>query len=118
MVAVVGTYYLTACLIFPEVPTEWPDFDDHYDRQNRAVIGGLLLANFGSVIGQLVLEEIRPSPTQQWSDEAIMADGIIGLGILAFLIALAFVRNRRANLTILIVLVALQLAAAIADATL
>lgn len=119
VLAIVGTYYLAAALIFPEDPDEWPDFDDHYDRQNRAVIGGLLAANLGSAAGQIALEAVRPTPEAQMpSDAAMIADGVTGLAILALLIVLLFIKGRRANGVMLTLLVLLQLGAAVADSVL
>jgi hypothetical protein len=117
VLAIVGTYYLAASLIFPDDPEEWPDFDDHYDRQNRFVILGLLAANIGSNIGQVVLETITPTPDVD-SDIDLMVDGIAGLGILILLIALIFVKGRRANLAMLAMLVVLLVGSAVAEAAL
>jgi len=68
--AIVGTYYLAASLIFPDDPGEWPDFDDHYDRQNRFVILGLLGANLGSAAGQIALEIVSPTPDAAMGSDA------------------------------------------------
>jgi len=114
--AIVGTYYLAASLIFPDDPEEWPDFDDHYDRQNRAVILGLLAANLGSAIGQIVLEVIAPSPDAETITNADVVDGVTGLSVLALLIVLIFAKGRRANVAILALLVALLLGSAVVEA--
>lgn len=116
VLAIVGTYYLAASLIFPDDPEEWPDFDAHYDRQNRLVILGLLAANIGSWIGQIALlpaatgmEETALTP-----DETV--DAVAGLTILVLLIALIFVKGRRANVAILAALVALLAGSAVVEA--
>jgi hypothetical protein len=114
--AIVGTYYLAASLIFPDDPEEWPDFDDHYERQNRAVILGLLAANLGSAIGQIVLELVAPSPDSEVITNADVVDGATGLSVLVLLIALIFVKGRRANTAILVLLVALLLGSAVVEA--
>ena len=116
VLAIVGTYYLAATLIFPDDPEEWPDFDDHYDRQNRMVILGLLAANVGSWIGMIALEEISPTPEAQMpSDAAVALEAAIGFPILFLLVALPFVKGRRANLIMLAALVLLLLAQAISE---
>ena len=114
--AIVGTYYLAASLIFPDDPEEWPDFDDHYDRQNRAVIFGLLAANLGSGVGQIVLEAVSPSADAEAITNADVVDGVTGLSVLALLIVLIFVKGRRANAAILALLVALLFGSAVAEA--
>jgi len=115
VLAIVGIYYLAASLIFPDDPAEWPDFDAHYDRQNRAVILGLLAANMGSWIGLIALNSVAPVP-----DTPIVADDLVdafaGLGILILLIALIFVKARRANLAMLVGLVTLLLGSAVVEA--
>jgi len=116
VLAIVGTYYLAASLIFPDDPEEWPDFDDHYDRQNRAVILGLLAANLGSWIGLAALEAVAPSAGSDSITAADAVDAAAGLGVLALLIALLFVRNRRANGAMLALLVAILLVSAVAEA--
>ena len=116
VLAIVGTYYLAATLIFPDDPEEWPDFDDHYDRQNRMVILGLLAANVGSWIGMIALEEISPTPEAQMpSNAAVVLEAAIGFPILFLLVALPFVKGRRANLIMLAALVLLLLAQAISE---
>ena len=117
VLAIVGTYYLAASLIFPDDPGEWPDFDAHYDRQKRFVILGLLAANIGSNVSQVVLEAMVPTPDVE-SEIDLMIDGIAGLGILILLIALIFVKGRRANVAMLAMLVALLLGSAVLEAVL
>lgn len=117
VLAIVGIYYLAASLIFPDDPEEWPDFDEHYDRQNRAVIGGLLTANLLNGIGQIVLEALVPSPGASMpSDGDLWVDGVTGMTVLVLLIVLLFVKGRRANVAILAVLIALLLGSAVAEA--
>ena len=115
ILAIVGIYYLAASLIFPDDPEEWPDFDDHYDRQNRAVVLGLLAANIGSWIGQIALEIVAPSPETPFTPDDLV-DAFAGLGILALLIALIVVKGRRANLAILVLLNLLLFGSAVMEA--
>lgn len=116
VLAIVGVYYLAACLIFPDDPDEWPDFDDHYDRHNRFVILGLLAANLGASIGQIALEFVAPTADAAMpSDWDVMVDGVSGLGILALLIALIFVRSRRWNVAMLAGIAVLLIGSAVLD---
>ena len=117
VLAVVGTYYIAATLIFPDDPEEWRDFDQHYDRQNRMVVAGLLAANLGSAIGLIILEEIVPTPAAEMpSDADIAVAGMVGISILLLLIALIFVKGRRKNVAILATCIGLLLGGAVAEA--
>lgn len=116
VLAIVGTYYLAATLIFPDDPAEWPDFDEWYDRQNRMVIGGLLAANVGSWIGQIGLEISAPTP----DEELVMRDGemvVVWAGVLVFalLIALLKVKSRKWNIALLATVIVLLLVFGIAE---
>ncbi len=104
VLALVGVYYLAATLIFPDEPEEWPDFDDWYDRHKRMVIGGVLSANIGIIIGQNVLEFYRPSTGADMSDTVTMWALLALVGLIGLLIALLFVRSRRWNVAMLIAL--------------
>lgn len=118
VLAIVGVYYMAASLIFPDAPEEWPDFDLWYDRQNRMVIGGLLFANILSLIGQGVLETIRPSPPMPDGPLAAYGLAFYGFGTLALfglLIALLFIDNRRWNVAMLAVLDVLLLTVSIVE---
>jgi hypothetical protein len=116
VLAIVGTYYLSATLIFPDEPEEWPDFNDWYDKQNRMVIGGLLAANISSWVGQAVLEAFSPSAeTEAGSETAFWIVGLSGLAMVLLLVALLRVNNRRLNVAMLIVLIALLLVVGIGE---
>ncbi len=104
VLALVGIYYLAATLIFPDAPEEWPDFDDWYDRHKRLVIGGVLTANIGNIIGQNLLELYRPSTGPEMSD-TVTAWALLALvGLIGLLVALLVVRSRRWNVAMLIAL--------------
>lgn len=115
VLAVVGVYYLTATLIFPEEPEEWPNFDDWYDQQKRMVIGGLLAANIGSWVGQGILEAVKPTPVVEMSDTAAVMVLSGGLGIIVLFLALLFVRSRPWNVAMLLLLNALLLFIGVAE---
>jgi len=104
VLALVGVYYLAATLIFPDEPEEWPDFDDWYDRHKKLVIGGVLTANIGIIIGQNLLELYRPSGGPEPSD-TVTAWALLALvGLIGLLVALLVVRSRRWNVAMLIAL--------------
>ncbi|WHO37841.1 hypothetical protein PMI04_014865 [Sphingobium sp. AP49] len=127
VLAIVGVYYLAATLIFPDDPEQWPDFDDWYDRHKRMVIGGLLAANVGSIIGQIVLgataEDTAAADTLAIGAAAAaepamsaMAETIMGLALLSLFLllgALLVIRSRRWNIVMLLVLVLLLPSASI-----
>lgn len=116
VLTIVGIYYLAATLIFPDEPEEWPDFDDWYDKQNRMVIGGLLVANVGSWIGQMGLEIAKPTPEAELAmSDAEMMVVWAGLAVLALLIALLKVKSRKWNVALLIVVSLLLLGFGIAE---
>lgn len=115
VLAIVGTYYLSATMIFPDEPEDWPDFDDWYDKQNRLVIGGLLTANIGSWVGQIALEIASPTPETPTNDAALAVAGLAGLAMLAILFALLKVTSRRWNVAMLAALIVLLPVVAIAE---
>ncbi|SEK01810.1 hypothetical protein SAMN05518849_12740 [Sphingobium sp. AP50] len=103
VLAVVGVYHLAASLIFPDEPEDWPDFDDWYDRQNRMVIGGLLFANVATMVGQGLLDTLRPvaDAAEGGGLELVLLYGLGALSLFGLLIALLFVHNRRWNVAML-----------------
>jgi len=104
VLAMVGIYYLAATLIFPDVPEEWPDFDDWYDKQNRLVIGGLLTANVTSWIGVGILDAIHPLPEAAAAPANATVETlymISGFSILGLFVALLTVNSRRWNIAML-----------------
>lgn len=107
VLTIVGVYHLIASVIFPDEPEQWPDFDDWYDKQNRLVIGGLLSVNVATMIGQGVLDSIRP--VAEAPDGPAGAVGFLfyaggALSLFALLVALLFVHNRRWNVAMLVAL--------------
>lgn len=118
VLAIVGVYYLAATLIFPDDPTEWPDFDEWYDRQNRMVIGGLLVANVSVWIGQIVLEIMAPvAAADETMDISTMETLYMlgGLALLVLLIVLLKARSRRWNIALLLVCIVLLLGVGMLD---
>ncbi|MCD2324764.1 hypothetical protein LQ953_12140 [Sphingomonas sp. IC-56] len=117
VLGIVGIYYLAATLIFPDEPEQWPDFDDWYDKQNRLVIAGLLIANVGSWIGQIALEIVKPSPEAElaMSEAAEWLVGGGGLCLVALLTALLKVKGRRANVAMLAVAIVLLMVVGVGE---
>lgn len=117
VLAIVGTYYLAATLIFPDDPEDWPDFDAWYDKQNRLVVAGLLAANIGSWVGQGFLEDIAPSAEAPATDVELAIYAIAGLAIFASFAALLIVKSRRWNVALLVLLILLLLVSGIWEET-
>lgn len=118
VLVVVGLYYLFSALVFPDDPAEWPDFDDWYDLHNRLILGGMTainfaiqmtLPNFMSAARAAQLEQLEAS--DDWRLTLTVVFAVLYLLIMPVLI---WVRGRRANRVLLIVLIALNLAAPIA----
>lgn len=117
ILVIVGLYYLAATLIFPDDPDEWPDYDAWYDRQNRIVLGGMIVANIAAVIGMAVLGAASGTSAEvRTMSEDALAIGDLGVVLtFACLGTLLFVKGRRWNAILLAVLIALQLLVGFAD---
>lgn len=111
VLGVCGLYYVVATLVFPAEPADWATLDDHYDRQRRVLVGGILGANFLQLAGQAVIETFVPTPegAQEMSDVAFAWEGTAALVIVVTLVTLLFARSRTVNRTLLIVLNAVVL---------
>jgi hypothetical protein len=94
---VAGVYYLAARLVFPRNFVEWPDFDVYYFRHKQWVFGGILLCN---VVAAAVLLAVggrfMRMPLGFTNDVTYFI----------LLIALLAVRNKRANVVLLLLLLA------------
>ena len=117
VLAIVGTYYLASTLIFPDDPTAWPDFDEHYDRQKRFVLGAALAANLAVLLLSIGLAaagvDSAPAAGSRPGTELLALAALLPF---VLLIALILVRSRRANLALLLLLIALNLAGAAVEA--
>ena len=85
-------YYVAAAVVFPTDPERWTTLDDYYDGHKRWVVGGVLFSNavgFGTRLASGLAVDFNPFE--------------IGLTAVFFgvLVALLFVRNRRANAVLL-----------------
>ena len=92
-VLLAGIYYLAARLVFPRNFVEWPDFDVYYYRHKQWVFGGILLCN---IIAAAVLLAIGSRFTRV---PLGFANDVAYFGLLVALLA---VRNKRANIVLLI----------------
>ena|SRR5690348_4884780 len=94
-VLVAGIYYLAARLVFPRNFVEWPDFDIYYFRHKRWVFGGVLLCN---AVAMVLLTSVG-SPFLR-----LPLGFANDLTYFVLLIALLAVRNKRANIVLLLLM--------------
>lgn len=96
-VLLAGIYYLAARLVFPRNFVEWPDFDVYYFRHKQWVFGGILLCNVVATAGLLtVAGAFMRSPL-----------GFVNfVTYFALLIPLLLVRDKRANIVLLLLMLA------------
>jgi hypothetical protein len=94
-VLLAGIYYLAARLVFPRNFVEWPDFDAYYFRHRQWVLGGILFCNVVVLAVSIALgSRFFRSPL-----------GVVNLVTYFIpLVALLALRNRRANLALLLIL--------------
>ena len=113
VLAVIGAYYLLATFVFPDEPDAWPDFDDYYLRINRIVIGGMIAINVALMGSAAMLEaggfRIEAASRSPLGDAAFLLSA-------PTLIALWFVKSKRANLVLLMLLNLMVLIEAVASA--
>lgn len=102
VLAVVGTYYVCSTFVFPDDLRHWPDFDVYYLRIKRIVASGVLAVNvalLGFSAALVFAGHSFDSPHQ-----ATLFDALTGLAFLPLIAALIFVRSKRANLVLLVLL--------------
>lgn len=100
---IAGIYYAAASLVTPDDLDAWPDFDAFYDAHKRYVVAGLAITN-------LLVFEIVPMLTTDrladlvagWVSPKYLATTVVYFGLL---LAIALMRNRRANMAFLAVLI-------------
>jgi len=90
-----GIYYLAARLVFPRDFVEWPDFDVYYFKHKQWVFGGILLCNSVAVVVLTALGKPFVRLPLGFAND---------LTLFALLIALLIVRNKRANVVLLLLL--------------
>ena len=93
---IMGLYYLIARITFPQDFDEWPDLDAYYFEHRKWVLGGVVLCNV-IAIGALLALGSKPleGAVNRWSL----------LLFIPALVAAMFVKNRRANIVLLVLLV-------------
>ncbi|MGN6588916.1 MAG: hypothetical protein ACTHKE_01305 [Sphingomicrobium sp.] len=96
-VLLAGIYYLAATLVVPRNFDEWPDFDEYYFRHKQLVLGGVLFCN----IVAAAVTTMAGTPFLRLPIG--FANDLIYLLLVAALIA---VRNKRANIVMLALLLA------------
>jgi hypothetical protein len=96
-VLLAGIYYLAARLVFPRNFVEWPDFDVYYFRHRRWVFGGILFCN---VVATAVMTAVG-------SPFISLPLGFANdLTYFVLLIALLAARSERANVVLLLLMLA------------
>lgn len=111
VLAMIGGYYVVSTFVFPDQPEQWANFDDYYLRTNRTVIAGMMAINLATLF--YAVTAAAGVPLQ---DAPLMRSWIsIGAAVLFLpgLLALWFVKSRRANLAVLILMNATLLVGAI-----
>jgi len=93
---IIGLYYLIARITFPHDFYEWPDLDTHYFEHRQWVLGGMVLVNLIAV-GALMALGAHPleGAASRWS-------------LILFIPGLAaamVVSNKRANISLLLLLI-------------
>jgi hypothetical protein len=92
---VIGLYYLVARITFPHDFDEWPELDDYYFEHRKWVLGGMVLVNL-IALGALIALGSHP-----------LGGAASRLSLLLFIPGLAaamFVRNKRVNVALLLLL--------------
>lgn len=112
VLAIIGGYYVLSTFVFPDDPADWPDFDEYYLKTNRTVIGGMFVVNFATLVhlGRQIQLGMDPSTlpfAQHWASLAVVFLYFPGL------VALWFVKSRRANIALLTFMIALLLIGAL-----
>lgn len=111
---IVGSYYLFSTLVFPEEPSEWPDFDAYYDVHNRFILIGMFVIN---LVVAIAAGQFSPPPTPE---KMALGNGYVALfaligvaGTMVLTLTLIFVKRRWLNIVLLLAMVAMILAAAV-----
>lgn len=111
VLAIIGGYYAVSTFVFPDHPAQWVDFDEYYARTNRTVIAGMMAINLATLVYALTAATEAPLENAQFARSWIS----IGAAVLFLpgLAALWFVKSKRANLVLLILMNATLLVGAI-----
>jgi hypothetical protein len=112
ILAIIGGYYILSTFVFPDDPSDWPNFDDYYLATNRIVIGGMFAVNLATLVhlGVQILRGLDPSTlpfAHHWTSLTAVFLYFPGL------IALWFVKSPRANTCLLLFMIMLLLIGAL-----
>ena len=88
-------YYVVATLVFPHDLDEWPDLDEYYFGHRTLVIGGMVLCNALAWVGTALLG------VDPFSSVTMVSTPVFLLSALA----LVAVRDKRANVALLVFIV-------------
>lgn len=104
ILAIIGGYYILSTFVFPDDPADWPDFDDYYLATNRIVVGGMFIVNLATLahLFYLMAHGLDASTlpfAQHWAPLAAVFLYFPGL------VALWFVKSRRANFALLLFMI-------------
>ena len=97
---IIGGYYVLSTFVFPDDPSDWPDFDEYYLRTNRTVVGGMFAINLVTLV---IAAWLRQTGFRLEETPIFVSWFSLGAAMLFLpgLIALWFVKSRRANLILL-----------------
>lgn len=100
VLTIIGGYYIVSTFVFPDDPEHWPDFDEYYLKTNRTVVGGMLAINLATLIyGTFATSGLS------LADAPLARSWISIVAAMLFLpglVALWFVKSRKANLLLLV----------------
>jgi hypothetical protein len=98
-----GLYYLAASLVFPSEFGDRADFDEHYMRHRRQVVGAIFICDAIEMAPVLILRASE-IPARVWIENVLQFSAI--------LTCIAW-RNKRANIAALAVLIGIYLYTAV-----
>jgi hypothetical protein len=96
-VLLAGVYYLAARLVFPRNFVEWPAFDEYYFCHKQWVFGGILLCNLVATAVLLPIGSRFVHLPLGFANDLLY---------FLLLIALLVIRNKRANILFLVMMLA------------
>jgi hypothetical protein len=79
--AVAGTYFLAASMVFPNRDDDWPSLDDHYWARKRWVVGGVLAINLISMTAAFIARPPAWSDWLAWLWQAAYFAPLLALGV-------------------------------------
>lgn len=94
---ITGIYYYAASFVFPERPEEWENLDEHYDRNKKTVLVGILLCQLISTHAAMAAQG------GGYSTRFFIVWALFG----ALFLAPAFVKNRKISGALLLFATAL-----------